>query len=217
MKAYTNPSIDGIVPNIFNVMVLPNASVKCEFKKKKTIKGSAAIVKISYIEKKNIIDVKTNTDKNIEKMKKYILITFLLLNQSLISFAQTDQKEVEKVIATLFEGMKSKNPVQVEQAFLKDALMQTTIIGEEGASINSNSVQDFVTRIATTPDDTILDERITEYQIKIDGHMASAWTPYRFYVNDEFSHCGVNSFQLIYTSEGWKIAYIIDTRRKIGC
>lgn len=150
-------------------------------------------------------------------MKKLIVIACILFFQTTFGFAQTEQKEIEKVISTLFEGMKSKNPILVEQAFLKDALMQTTIVGENGATVGSNSVQDFINRIATTPDNTTLDERILEYQIKVDGHMASAWTPYEFYVNDGFSHCGVNSFQLIKTSEGWKIAYIIDTRRKEGC
>jgi len=95
--------------------------------------------------------------------------------------------------------------------------MQTVVSGESGASLGSNSVQDFINRIATTPDHTVLDEKILEYQIKIDGQMASVWTPYEFYVNDTFSHCGVNSFQLIKTPEGWKITYIIDTRRKEGC
>lgn len=150
-------------------------------------------------------------------MKKIILLICILLAQNIFGFAQNEQKEIEKVISMLFEGMKSKNPILIEQAFLKDAIMQTTIVGVNGATIGTNSVQDFVNRIATSPDNTILDERILEYQIKIDGHMASAWTPYEFYVNDGFSHCGVNSFQLIKASEGWKIAYIIDTRRKEGC
>lgn len=95
--------------------------------------------------------------------------------------------------------------------------MQTVVAGENGSTLGSNSVADFVNRIATTPEDVNLDERILDYQIKVDGDLAAAWTPYEFYVNDQFSHCGVNSFQLVRTAEGWKISYIIDTRRKEGC
>jgi hypothetical protein len=72
-------------------------------------------------------------------------------------------------------------------------------------------------RISTTPEGTNLDERILDYQIKIDGALASAWTPYNFYVNGNFSHCGVNSFQLVKMDDVWKIVYIIDTRRKEPC
>ncbi len=47
--------------------------------------------------------------------------------------------------------------------------------------------------------------------------MANAWTPYEFWYNGNFSHCGVNSFQLIKKDEKWKIIYLVDTRRKEGC
>jgi hypothetical protein len=40
---------------------------------------------------------------------------------------------------------------------------------------------------------------------------------YVFYVGDRFSHCGVDSFQLVRISAGWRIIQIADTRRKEGC
>jgi hypothetical protein len=149
-------------------------------------------------------------------MKKFLVFFILTIALGLPLKAQ-EEKLVEEVISTLFVGMKTKNPDLVRPAFHPEAIMQTVVSGESGATLGSSSVQDFINRIATTPDNTVLDEKILEYQIKIDGQMASAWTPYEFYVNDTFSHCGVNSFQLIKTPEGWKITYIIDTRRKEGC
>lgn len=133
------------------------------------------------------------------------------------AFSQTEEAQVEAVIKSLFDGMRAKNADQVAAAFSKDAMMQTVIAKPEGSEVGSKAVADFVTRIASTPAETQLDERILEYQIKIDGSMASAWTPYQFYVNDKFSHCGVNSFQLVKMADGWKIVYIIDTRRKEPC
>ena len=62
-----------------------------------------------------------------------------------------------------------------------------------------------------------LDERISFETVKVDGPLAIAWTPYSFYYNGQFSHCGVNSFQLVRFNGIWKIQYIIDTRRKTGC
>lgn len=133
------------------------------------------------------------------------------------TLAQTDEKEVEAVIRSLFEGMKEKNADQVAAAFSPDGLMQTVVQKPEGNSLGSNAVSDFVKRIANTPAGTTLDERILSYHIRVDGPLASAWTPYQFYVNDTFSHCGVNSFQLVKMAEGWKIVYIVDTRRKEPC
>ncbi len=154
-------------------------------------------------------------------MKSFIikpLITLILvISMTPLAMAQNEETAVKQVIISLFEGMKNKDQSLVEKAFHKQAMMHTTIADENGATLGSNTVQDFVNRIATTPANTTLDERILDYQIKIDGQMASAWTPYEFYVNDNFSHCGVNSFSLIKTPDGWKITYVIDTRNKEGC
>jgi hypothetical protein len=78
------------------------------------------------------------------------------------------------------------------------------------------SVADFLTAI-TKPHTEIYDERIVFETIKIDGPLASVWTPYKFYVGTTFSHCGVDSYQLVKIEGNWKIQYLIDTRRKDGC
>ena len=150
-------------------------------------------------------------------MKKALIATLILFSLSTSFLFAQQEKEVRQVIASMFEGMKSKNTDLIKAAFHPEATMQTVKSGENGAELDSNSVMDFVNRIASSPATTTLDERILDYQIKVDGDMAAAWTPYEFYVNENFSHCGVNSFQLIKTKEGWKITYIIDTRRKEGC
>ena len=149
-------------------------------------------------------------------MKKLFVFSLLALISSSIQ-AQTAEEEVKAVIESLFDGMRAKNTDMIASAFDPKALMQTIVVSENGAETRSNAVQDFVARIGQSPAETQLDERITDYQIKVDGDLASAWTPYEFYVNGEFSHCGVNSFQLVRMAEGWKIVYIIDTRRKEDC
>jgi hypothetical protein len=63
----------------------------------------------------------------------------------------------------------------------------------------------------------VLDEQITFSSFHSDGVLATVVTPYKFFYNGNFSHCGVNSFQLVKFSDGWKIQYIIDTRKKTGC
>lgn len=151
-------------------------------------------------------------------MKKVGLLVLFIANLACFSaMAQTAEQEVEAVIRSLFDGMRQKNATMVADAFYTEGLMQTVQQKSEGTTIGSNAVADFVKRITTTPEGTTLDERILSYQIRVDGAMASAWTPYRFYVNDTFSHCGVNSFQLVKMASGWKIVYIIDTRRKEPC
>jgi hypothetical protein len=58
------------------------------------------------------------------------------------------------------------------------------------------------------------EERLLDYSIQVDGAMAHVWTPYEFYVNNKFSHKGVNAFTLFKDNGLWKIVYLIDTRRR---
>ncbi len=83
--------------------------------------------------------------------------------------------------------------------------------------MHETSFSKFLKGIVSIPKDASFKEELLDYQISIDGNMANAWTPYKFYFKDKFSHCGVNSFQLVKIDGKWQIIYIIDTRRKEGC
>ena len=146
-----------------------------------------------------------------------LLVFIFCFSLNVVAQQHNEEKAIEEVISTLFKGMKDKNQQLIEMSFHRDAIMHTVAHSDEGTKLGSNSVKDFINRIAVTPAETVLDERILSYNIQVDGDMASAWTPYRFYVNDGFSHCGVNSFQLIKINGKWQITYVIDTRRKVDC
>lgn len=139
-------------------------------------------------------------------MKK---IFFLLISS--FSFAQnTSEKEIIKPIENLFNAMKSADSLGVINAFSGSAIMQTFGKNQE---IRTDKVEDFAKQVGASQSGD-LDERFTISKILVDGNMASVWVPYQFYYKGNFSHCGVNSFQLAKINSEWKIQYIIDTRRK---
>ncbi len=58
-------------------------------------------------------------------------------------------------------------------------------------------------------------ERMWNPQVRISGLIAAVWTPYDFWIDGKFSHCGIDAFDLIKTEEGWKIAggvYTIESK-----
>lgn len=146
-----------------------------------------------------------------------LILGILLLGISFSAFSQSAEADVKAVIETLFDGMRTKNSNQIASVFSEHAIMQTVEADGGVGKVKAGSVEDFVNGIKGLPAEVMLDEQITDYHIKVDGPLATAWTPYLFYRNNKFSHCGVNSFQLVHTAAGWKIVYIIDTRRKEGC
>jgi len=136
---------------------------------------------------------------------------------ALRSFAQTTEDSVKNVINNLFTGMKTADAGLLKSAFGDSAIMQTISRNREGKTIVRNeSVNEFAEFVKGLKKDSA-DERITFDMIKIDGPLAIAWTPYTFYYNGKFSHCGVNSFHLVRFNGVWKIQYLIDTRRRYEC
>lgn len=60
-------------------------------------------------------------------------------------------------------------------------------------------------------------ERIWNPDVKVHGSIANVWTPYDFWIDGKFSHCGIDSFDLIKVDGKWKIAggmYTVEMRCK---
>ena len=144
-----------------------------------------------------------------------ILLTALLITGNIN--AQTVEDSVKAVINNLFAGMKNADANLLKSTFSDSAILQTLSRTKEGKTIvRTESLGEFVEFVSQLKKDSA-DERIKFETIKIDGPLAIAWTPYNFYHNGIFSHCGVNSFQLVRFNGIWKIQYLVDTRRKQGC
>jgi hypothetical protein len=54
-------------------------------------------------------------------------------------------------------------------------------------------------------------EKMAQPEVKVFGDMALVYGRYTFHVGDKFSHCGTNSFHLVRTLDGWKIANAAST------
>lgn len=149
--------------------------------------------------------------------RKYFLIvlTGLLAGNSL--HAQTAEDSVKAVINRMFTAMKNADPVLLKSCFADSMILQTIIRNKEGQTIVRNETTTGFIEIISKEAPGNADERISFDVVKIDGPLALAWTPYQFYYKGQFSHCGVNSFQLVRFNGEWKIQYLIDTRRRQGC
>lgn len=148
---------------------------------------------------------------------KYFLVLLTAVLTFTKSNAQTAEDSVKTVINKMFDAMKNSDAASLRSCFGDSIVFQTITRNKEGnIVIRNESANGFIESISKL-EKGAADERVVFETIKIDGPLAIAWTPYKFYYNGQFSHCGVNSFQLIRFHDGWKIQYIIDTRRKLGC
>ena len=149
-------------------------------------------------------------------MRLFLTLSLTLISTSALR-AQTAEDSVKTVVNNMFAAMKNADSTGLKNVFSASAVLQTISSTREGQTVvRTENISAFATSIGTlTKGDA--DERIKFDAINIDGALASVWTPYEFYFKGNFSHCGVNSFQLVRINGAWKIQYIIDTRRKGEC
>ena len=144
-----------------------------------------------------------------------IILTVFLFSVSMKG--QTAEDSVKSVVSKLFTAMRISDGKMLRSCFADSAILQTIAKDNDNKNIIRNEMlTEFIQFVSNSKKD-ILDERIVFDVVKTDGSLAIAWTPYSFYYQGKFSHCGVNSFQLVKLNSEWKIQYLVDTRRKDLC
>lgn len=147
-----------------------------------------------------------------------ILVYVIVLITTTIYGQNEDEQNVKAAVDIFFEGMHKGDTTRIKAVLMDNVVLQTTYNNKEGKAILvTDELDEFLNIIAEKPESQKWDERLLDYNIQIDGNMANVWTPYEFWFNDAFSHCGVNSFQLFKDGGQWKIVYVMDTRRQSSC
>ncbi len=145
-------------------------------------------------------------------MKTISLIIMLLISTA--AFAQQEEMKVSAVILSIFDGMREGDSAKVASHFVRDATMMSVSHDKEGNSVvRPGSLQGWLNAIGT-PREEMLDERIWDTKVRIDDNLATAWTNYALYVGENYSHCGVDAFQLYHDGTSWKVFHVADTRRE---
>lgn len=124
-----------------------------------------------------------------------------------------DAGQVRDVVRQLFDAMREGDGPGVQAVFLGDARLQSVVVEAGEPVLKTATVGDFVAAVGQ-PHKQAWDEQVSHIDVHIDGALATAWMNYEFYLGNQFSHCGVDAFQLIHTRDGWKVFQLVDTHRK---
>ncbi len=149
---------------------------------------------------------------------KHKILMFILCFGLNVNAQKSENENVKAKIIEFFDAFHKQDTSALKAMVTEKIILQSISINKEGKTIlKEENYNQFVKNIASIPKDTKFEEKLLDFSIQVDGPMANAWTPYEFWYQGEFSHCGVNSFQLIKDDGTWKIIYLVDTRRKDGC
>jgi len=115
-------------------------------------------------------------------------------------------------IERMFEGMRTADSAMTRSAMADQA--RFAMIGRDG-NIQVAPVDGWIEAIAGS--EGRWDERIYDSVVQVDMPIASAWTPYTFYLDGQVRHCGVNTIELLFVGGEWKVTQISDSRRQEDC
>jgi len=125
------------------------------------------------------------------------------------------ESDVRAVIDRMFDGMRRRDSAMVRSVFHPEARLASVSDG----TIHPDGIDGFVAAVGRSSDEQ-WNEPIWNVEIRIDGDLAQVWARYAFFRGPDgnrFSHCGVDTFELVRTADGWKIFHLADTRQREAC
>ncbi|MGB7209720.1 MAG: nuclear transport factor 2 family protein [Pyrinomonadaceae bacterium] len=141
---------------------------------------------------------------------KTLTIAFILVAIfSISTIAQTDDKTAAiDVVNQLFAGMKAKDAEQIKSVFSAEGQLVAIDKPRDGKGISKTRIlsgEAFAKMISEAKGGDFI-EMMPSPEARVSGDMALVTGRYTFYVGDKFSHCGTNTFNLVRTETGWRIA-----------
>lgn len=149
---------------------------------------------------------------------KVCLLSLAMLTSITITAQNSEEEAVKKVVEGFFEAFHNQDSVGMKSFMANQVVLQTTGRNKEGKTMfQTTPIERLYESIVSIPDSVQFEEKLTSWSIQVDRTMANAWVGYEFWLNGNFSHCGINSFQMVNFDGDWKIIYLIDTRGRAGC
>lgn len=125
----------------------------------------------------------------------------------------SDEQDAIATAQKLFDGMAAHDAAMIRSTVLPDARLYA--LRPDGTTQTSRA-SDFADHISALQGSLV--ERFTaKPTVLIRDRIAQVWGDYEFLRDGKFGHCGIDSFSLLRTSDGWKIASITYSSETTGC
>src|SRR5688572_13862659 len=127
---------------------------------------------------------------------------------------KSDSAAVLDVVQRLFDAMARRDTVGARALLVRGGSFFSMRTG--GAPVVRQQADTTFLRSLAAGGERML-ERMWNPQVRIHGPLAEVWAPYDFHRDGRFSHCGVDSFNLMRTAAGWQLVTIVYTVETTGC
>jgi hypothetical protein len=153
----------------------------------------------------------------VQRVRAILAIALIIFFLPARAGAQTedDKTAVLATVQTFFDTMATRDVEGARAVLLPEG--RTFSVREQNGqpSARASSVDDYLASLAKGK--SASRERMWNPEVRIKSPLATVWTPYDFHIDGKFSHCGIDAFTLVKTSEGWKVASGTWTVERTGC
>jgi len=140
-------------------------------------------------------------------IKSLITINVCSFLMCCVSGIQANEVE-DEVLALADQALariSAEDTVGLTDLMLDDATMYSSAFRDGEYHVRRRDAEEE----RNTPIEVALDERGFDPVVHVSGPIAMVWYPYDIYVDGEWSHCGVDIFNLVRTNDGWRIAALV--------
>ncbi|MBT5766081.1 MAG: hypothetical protein HOI58_04410 [Kordiimonadaceae bacterium] len=151
-------------------------------------------------------------------MTKILKIIFLLgsifmVSNSFAAGTDTEKAEVRAILDQVFNAMRAGDDEALKSLVLPDTKLDRMA---PDSPVTRGDASDWIGWVGTL-NPVQADEQIFDVEINVEGPLAVAWAPFTIAINGELKSCAVNQFTLVKHTDGWKVAYLIDTHTPEKC
>jgi len=127
----------------------------------------------------------------------------------------SEEEAVLRVVQEFFDTMAARDAEAQRRIMLPEGRFFSVRETEGEVRLRSFTNAESAAQLAAAQERWL--ERMWNPKVLVHGRIAVVWTPYDFYRDARFSHCGMDAFNLIKTGDGWKIAGGVYTVEPAGC
>lgn len=117
-------------------------------------------------------------------------------------------------VYSFFDAFHNRDTVALSSYFNLEARLVSIQYREDKPVLKEESAAEFLEAIGAIPPDLLFEERLGDLEIILAEGMVIVASPYSFYINENFSHCGTNVFTLLPDGDSFAIVALYDTRLK---
>ncbi len=118
--------------------------------------------------------------------------------------AGPEEDAVIAVADRALEMITAEDSAGLAALMIEQAMVYVGVVQDGAYSVRTRTYAETRDR----PIEVDLVERGWDPTVMVSGTIAVVWYPYDIYVDGEWSHCGIDVFNMIRTNDGWRIAVL---------